>query len=74
MAELFEGHVQLEIGGTLQQSIASCFQVLDRLLRQTEAAVVSSIVVADKRASTGSSNILDVVAGIIGTVIIYRLK
>ncbi|KAH1018158.1 hypothetical protein HUJ05_005972 [Dendroctonus ponderosae] len=66
VAEMFEEQVQLEIGGTLQQSIASCFQVLDRLLRQTEAAVVSSIVVAEKKASTGSSSILDVVAGIIG--------
>lgn len=59
--------ILLEIGGTLQQRISSCLQVLDRLLTQREAAVVSSMVVAEKRSASGrADNIVDAVANIIG--------
>jgi len=61
-----ESNKSLEIGGTLSQSISNCLQVLDTLLKQDEAAVVSSMVVAEKKAVSGSGNILSVVLGIIG--------
>lgn len=59
--------VLLEIGGTLQQRISSCLQVLDQLLTQKDEAVVSSMVVAEKRSASGrADNIVDAVANIIG--------
>lgn len=59
--------VLLEIGGTLQQRISSCLQVLDCLLTQNMEAIVSSIVVAEKRSASGrADNIVDAVAAIIG--------
>lgn len=59
--------VLLEIGGTLQQRITSCLEVLDQLLTQKNDAVVSSIVVAEKRSASGrADNIVDAVANIIG--------
>lgn len=61
-----ESNKSLEIGGTLSQSISNCLHVLDTLLKQDEAAVVSSMVVAEKKAISGSGNILSVVLGIIG--------
>lgn len=66
MADLREDHIELEIGGTLQQSIISCLQVLDQLLRQNEAAVVSSIVVAEKKVPNSFGNIVEVIGGILG--------
>lgn len=59
--------VLLEIGGTLQQRISSCLQVLDRLLTRRDVAVVASMVVAEKRSASGrADNIVDAVANIIG--------
>lgn len=59
--------VLLEIGGTLQQRISSCLQVLDKLLTQKNEAVVASMVVAEKRSASGrADNIVDAVANIIG--------
>lgn len=67
MAEMQTEDVLLEIGGTLQQRISSCLQVLDQLLTQKEEAVVSSMVVAEKRSASGrADNIVDAVANIIG--------
>lgn len=62
-----EDHIELEIGGTLQQSIANCIQVMDILLRQNEAAIVSSMVVAEKKTSTVSGTITEVISDILGT-------
>ncbi|CAH2005633.1 unnamed protein product [Acanthoscelides obtectus] len=39
---------EIEIGGTLQQRISSCMDVLNIFLRQDEAPIVSSTVVAEK--------------------------
>jgi fatty acid synthase len=39
---------ELVIGGTLQQSISSCLEVLDRFLKQ-DNTIVSSMLVAEKR-------------------------
>ncbi|XP_044260172.1 fatty acid synthase-like [Tribolium madens] len=57
---------ELVIGGTLQQKISSCLNVLDRLLNQEEP-IVSSMVVAEKRDKRiGGENPLDVVATLLG--------
>ncbi|CAG9770337.1 unnamed protein product [Ceutorhynchus assimilis] len=66
VAEMQEDHMELEIGGTLQQSIANCLQVMDILLRQNEAAILSSMVVAEKKSSSLSASIVDVVCEILG--------
>lgn len=58
--------VQLEIGGTLQQRISSCLTSLDKFMKQ-DAAIVSSIVVAEKKVGgSGAGNIVDAVAQIMG--------
>lgn len=72
MAELQEEHVELEIGGTLQQKISSCLNVLNNFLRQKEATIVSSIVVAEKRGGLDScDNIVDTVINILGTYLFF---
>lgn len=70
VAEMMEDHTEMEIGGTLQQRITSCLQVMDTFLRQKEAPIVSSMVVAQKRSgSGGADNIVDAVANILGMYI-----
>ncbi|KAL3270432.1 hypothetical protein HHI36_020987 [Cryptolaemus montrouzieri] len=67
VAELMEEHTEMEIGGTLQQRISNCLQVMDTFLRQKQATIVSSMVVAEKRSGTGGAdNIVDAVANILG--------
>ncbi|CAG9770336.1 unnamed protein product [Ceutorhynchus assimilis] len=67
VAEMQNEAIEMEIGGTLQQRISNCLQVMDIFLRQQEAAIVSSIVVAEKRAgAAGADNIVDAVANILG--------
>ena len=66
VAEMQEEQTELIIGGTVQQKIGSCLQVLDKLLKQDEP-VVSSMVVAEKKATfIGANNIVDAVLNIIG--------
>ncbi|XP_026313533.1 fatty acid synthase-like [Hyposmocoma kahamanoa] len=66
VADMQDDDVQLEIGGTLQQRISSCLLSLDKFMKQ-DAPVVSSIVVAEKKAGgTGCGNIVDAVAQIMG--------
>nr|XP_022920511.1 fatty acid synthase-like [Onthophagus taurus] len=65
VADMQENHKELVIGGTLQQRISNCLQVLDRLLKQKEP-IVSSMVVAEKRGGVGANNIFDAVLNIIG--------
>ncbi|KAK9875963.1 hypothetical protein WA026_011065 [Henosepilachna vigintioctopunctata] len=67
VAEMQKDLVELDIGGTLQQRISSCLQVLDTFLCQKQATIVSSIVVAEKRRSGSADNIVDAVAYILGT-------
>ncbi|XP_050299399.1 fatty acid synthase-like [Anthonomus grandis grandis] len=67
VAELQSEAVEMEIGGTLQQRISSCLEVMDTFLRKNDAAIVSSIVVAEKRTGAGGAdNIIDAVANILG--------
>ncbi|KAJ8958013.1 hypothetical protein NQ318_002015, partial [Aromia moschata] len=49
--EMKEEAKVINLGGTLQQSISSCIRVLDIFLRQEHSAVVSSMVVAEKKAN-----------------------
>lgn len=67
LAEVQTTNTPIEIGGMFQQTIGSCLQVLDRLLKEKEAAIVSSIVVAEKRNALGTAdNIVDAAASVIG--------
>ncbi|XP_018572598.1 fatty acid synthase-like [Anoplophora glabripennis] len=66
VAEMLEDDTEIEISGTLQQRISNCLQVLDVLLRQKDAAIVSSIVVAEKRGINSADNIVDAVINILG--------
>ncbi|XP_045521971.1 fatty acid synthase-like [Pieris brassicae] len=66
VADMQDEDVQLEIGGTLQQRISSCLLSLDKFLKQ-DAVIVSSIVVAEKKAGgSGCGTIVDAVAQIMG--------
>lgn len=67
VADMMETSVEeIAIGGTLQQRIYSCLEVIDSFLTQKET-IVSSIIVAEKNASQGDfSSLTDVVAGILG--------
>ncbi|KAH1011869.1 hypothetical protein HUJ04_001145 [Dendroctonus ponderosae] len=67
VAEMQNDSIEMEIGGTLQQRISNCLQVMDVFLRQKEAAIVSSMVVAEKKGGWGGAdNIVDAVANILG--------
>ncbi|CAH1987550.1 unnamed protein product [Acanthoscelides obtectus] len=67
VAEMQEEHFEIEISGTLQQKISSCLNALNLFLRQKEAAIVSSIVVAEKRGGIGAiDNAVDAVLYILG--------
>lgn len=53
-------------GGTLQQRISSCLEVLDYFMKQSHP-IVASMVVAEKRSgSSGGGTIVDTVANILG--------
>jgi len=68
VAEMMESqHIDLEIGGTLQQRIASCLEVLDTLLSSNEA-VVSSMIVAEKKllSAANKKNIIEFILNILG--------
>ncbi|XP_023313670.1 fatty acid synthase-like [Trichogramma pretiosum] len=66
VADMQEDNKELVIGGTLQQRISSCLQELDGFLRQ-QAPIVSSMVVAEKRAGgAGTLNVVDTVLNIMG--------
>ncbi|KAG5886386.1 hypothetical protein JTB14_033597 [Gonioctena quinquepunctata] len=66
VAEMQREHKVMEIGGTLQQKVSSCMEVMDIFLRQKFAAVVSSMVVAEKKASSDVDSLVSCVMGIIG--------
>lgn len=66
VADMAEDKLDMEIGGTLQQRISSCLAELDPLLTHP-APIVSSMVVAEKRAgSGGKTNLIDSVLNIMG--------
>lgn len=49
VADMAEDRIDMEIGGTLQQRISSCLAELDALMTTESEAIVSSMVVAEKR-------------------------
>uniref|UniRef100_A0AAG5D8B2 Fatty acid synthase n=2 Tax=Anopheles atroparvus TaxID=41427 RepID=A0AAG5D8B2_ANOAO len=64
VADMQEDKLDMEIGGTLQQRLYSCIQVLDQLLT-TDDPIVASMVVAEKRSSSGGAkNIVEAVMNI----------
>ncbi|XP_053662286.1 fatty acid synthase-like [Anopheles marshallii] len=64
VADMQEDKIDMEIGGTLQQRLSSCIQVLDQLLTSSEP-LVASMVVAEKRSSSGGAkNIVEAVMNI----------
>lgn len=66
VAEMQEDHRELVIAGTLQQRISSCIQELDHFLR-SDCTIVSSMVVAEKRAGgAGATDMVDTVLNIMG--------
>ncbi|XP_011203074.2 fatty acid synthase [Bactrocera dorsalis] len=66
VADMAEDKIDMEIGGTLQQRLSSCLYELDTLL-STPDAVVSSMVVAEKRSGRlGNESILDTIMNIMG--------
>lgn len=64
LSDLQEKNLDMEISGTLPQSIRNCMDVLDELIR-TDDPVVASMVVAEKKFEDGKKgNIIDVVLNI----------
>lgn len=63
-----ENHRELVIGGTVQQGIADCLQVMNNFLTQDEP-IVASMVVAEKRRGENSGNIFDTVLSIMGMLV-----
>ncbi|KAJ3619939.1 hypothetical protein MTP99_003942 [Tenebrio molitor] len=62
VAKMQKENKELVIGGTLQQSISSCLEVLDRFLKQ-DNTIVSSMLVAEKRnRSHGATSAVEAVA------------
>jgi len=67
VADMAEDNQEVVIGGTLQQKIGNCLEILDGLLTQKNHPIVSSMVVAEKRASNSDAGtIVDTVINIIG--------
>lgn len=67
VADMAEDNQEVVIGGTLQQKIGNCLEILDDLLTQKNHPIVSSMVVAEKRASTSNAGtIVDTVINILG--------
>lgn len=66
LADLQEDNIELVIGGTLQQKISNCLELMDTFLRGSDA-IVSSMIVAEKHAGGGmAGNIVDAVVNILG--------
>lgn len=59
------------MGGTLQQSISSCFQAMDIFLRQKDDVIVSSIIVPEKEGIDTTHNIANSIVKILGIHPLY---
>lgn len=69
VTEKQDNNKELVIGGTLQQKISSCLEKLENFLLQ-DRPVVSSMVMAEKRVGAGAINIVEIVANIIGKIVV----
>ncbi|XP_044740690.1 fatty acid synthase-like [Chrysoperla carnea] len=66
VADMQDNDTILEIGGTLQQKLNSCFDAMDIFLKQ-KSPVVASMVVAEKKYGYGAGgNILESIISIMG--------
>ena len=65
MAKMQKENKELVIGGTLQQKISSCLEVLDVLLKH-KYPVVSSMVVAKKYDKSDNLSAVEAVAHVVG--------
>ncbi len=65
LADISGNKTDMEIGGTVQQRIASCLYNLDILLSSPDA-IVGSMVVAEKRFGLGRLNVMDSVLNVMG--------
>ena len=65
VAKMQKENKELVIGGTLQQKISSCLEVLDVLLKH-KYPVVSSMVVAEKHQKSDRFNAVEAVAQVLG--------
>jgi len=64
VAAIAKDKLDMEIGGTIMQTISSCLEELDRLILN-EHPIVSSMVVAEKRDSNDSTgNIIDTIMNV----------
>ncbi|VVC31174.1 Hypothetical protein CINCED_3A017392, partial [Cinara cedri] len=67
VADKAEENQEVVIGGTLQQKIDNCLEIMDHLLTQKNYPIVSSMVVAEKRASSSNTGtIVDTVINMLG--------
>ncbi|GJQ79765.1 hypothetical protein Trydic_g23238 [Trypoxylus dichotomus] len=65
VAEMQEDNRELVIGGTLQQRISNCLQVMDKFISQNEP-IVGSMLVAEKQYGGHASNLFDAILNIMG--------
>ncbi|KRT82111.1 dehydrogenase, partial [Oryctes borbonicus] len=65
VAKMQEDHRELVIGGTLQQRISNCLQIMDKLIAQNEP-IVGSMLVAEKRYGEHADNLFEAVMNILG--------
>lgn len=66
VAEMQKEDKEIEIGGTLQQKISGCLEVMDCFLTEKNT-IVSSMIVAEKRSIVKTSdNLVEAVAHMLG--------
>lgn len=72
VADMAEDRIDMEIGGTLQQRISSCLAELDALMTTESEAIVSSMVVAEKR--VGDENKGNLIESVLNIMSIRDIK
>ncbi|KAH0813343.1 hypothetical protein GEV33_009449 [Tenebrio molitor] len=66
VAKMQKENKELVIGGTLQQKISSCLEVLDRFLKQDNPIVASMLVAEKSNRSHGATSAVEAVANVLG--------
>ncbi|XP_044734385.1 fatty acid synthase-like [Chrysoperla carnea] len=66
VADMQDNDTILEIGGTLQQSLNSCFNAMDIFLKQSSPVVASMVVAEKKYGFNAGGSILDSIVSIMG--------
>lgn len=65
VAKMQKDHRVLEIGGTLQQKVSNCLDMMHIFLNQNNP-IVGSMVVAEKKSGAGAGSAVEAVAYILG--------